>query len=422
MDYQLEQIRNQIIKWVERDEEKIVNLFSRLVQCETPSPPGDTRQAMALVQRFLDSEGLTYKEVNAEETMPNIISSIQLPSEGRHLMFNGHIDVLPAGDEPGWTDDPWSGKIADGRVWGRGTSDMKAGVTAMLFAYSYLSQLRDQLKGKLSITVVSDEETGYGRGTGYMFEQIESEMEADVVLSAEPSGTDAISFASKGYMQFTVQVATRGAISGYSNESKSAIRIATDIIHDLDELEKIEVNVSSSITDILADPKRYKRYDELRGEGAADILPLITVNVGTIQGGSSPSVISPDCKFSVTVVLPVGADSQLVYSHAQDIIARYPEAEIQLDGDSPADISDPDSEMAHILQETVENLGWIRPEMVPDVAISDCSYWRYRGTPAFWYGPDGNECSAANESVTIEELLHIVRTHALSAARYLIKD
>ncbi|MCW3792662.1 M20/M25/M40 family metallo-hydrolase [Paenibacillus sp. LS1] len=415
----MEQIRDQIMKWVERDEEKIVDFFSRLVQCETPSPPGDTRQAMALIQSHLDAEGLTYKEVNAEEIMPNIISSVQMPKEGRHLMFNGHLDVLPAGDEPGWTDDPWSGKVEDGRVWGRGTSDMKAGVTAMLFAYSYLSQLRDQLKGKLSLTLVSDEETGYGRGTGYMFEQIESEMEADCVLTGEPSGTDTISFASKGYMQFVVRVATRGAISGYPNESKSSIRIATDIIRELDELEGIKVDVPSSITDILSDPQRHERYDKLRGAGAASILPLITVNVGTIQGGSSPSVISPECNFSVSVVLPVGADPYVVFSKARDIISRYPEAEIELEGVDSADVSDPDSEMAQILQETVMGLGWAKPEMVPDVAISDCRYWRYRGTPAFWYGPDGSECSAANESVAIEELLHLVRTHALAAVQYL---
>ncbi|WP_171056252.1 M20/M25/M40 family metallo-hydrolase [Paenibacillus sinopodophylli] len=354
--------------------------------------------------------------------MPNIISSVQMPSEGRHLMFNGHLDVLPAGDEPGWNDDPWSGKIADGRVWGRGTSDMKAGVTAMLFAYNYLFQLRDQLKGKLSLTVVSDEETGYGRGTGYMFEQIESEMEADCVLTAEPSGTDAISYASKGYMQFTVRVATRGAISGYPNESKSSIRISSDIIRDLDELEDIKIEVPTSIMGIISDPLRHERYDELRGDGAADILPLITVNVGMIKGGSSPSVISPDCTFSVSVVLPVGTDAYVVFSKAREIVARYPEASIELEGVDSADVSNPESEMANILQETVKGLGWNKPEMVPDVAISDCRYWRYRGTPAYWYGPDGSDCSAANESVSIEELLHIVRTHALAAAQYLIKE
>lgn len=80
-------------------------------------------------------------------------------------MFNGHLDVMPAGNEQGWTDDPWSGKISDGKVWGRGTADMKCGVTASLFAFIYLTRMKDKLNGILSLTLVSDEETGYDRGT-----------------------------------------------------------------------------------------------------------------------------------------------------------------------------------------------------------------------------------------------------------------
>lgn len=421
-EFILKQIREQVMDWVTRDEEKIVELFSRLVQCETPSPPGDTREAMALVKSYLEAEGLPFKEVTAEESMPNLISSVRMPREGRHLMFNGHLDVLPAGQEPGWSDDPWSGKVADGRVWGRGTSDMKAGVTAMLFAYTYLSRLSEDLSGRLSLTLVSDEETGNGLGTGYLFEQIESEMEADCVLSAEPSGTGAVCFASKGYIQFTVRVATRGAISGYPNASKNSIHIATDIIRDLGALENIEVNLPSSITAILADPQRRERHDALMGKGTAELLSLITVNVGTIEGGSSPSVIAPDCEFSVTVVVPVGTDPHAISAQAREIVERYPEAEFELEGADAADISDPDSEMAVILQETVEGLGRAKPEMAPEIAISDCRFWRYRGTPAYWYGPEGGECSAADESVAIEDVLHIVRTYALAAAQFLRKD
>lgn len=413
-------LRTQILNWVKEDEEKIITLFARLVQCQTPSPPGDTRQAMKLVKEYLDAEGLAYKNVDYSETMPNLLSSVKMDQDGRHLMLNGHLDVLPAGNEPGWTDSPWNGKIEDGRVWGRGTSDMKAGVTALMFAYTYLNRLRDQLKGRVSLSLVSDEETGFGRGTGYMFEQIESEMEADCVLTAEPSGPEAICFSSKGYLHFSVRVATRGSISGYPNESKSAVRIAVDIIRDLDALESLHVQLPESLTRLLADPEWCQRHDELMGEGAAALQPLITVNVGTINGGSSASVISPDCSFSVSVVIPVGADPYPVLATAQEIINRYPEAELVLEGIDTADVSAPDGELAVILQNIIQGLGRPKPEFTPSIAISDCRYWRYRGTPAYWYGPDGPDCSAANESVSIEELLHVVRTIALAAAKYLL--
>lgn len=170
---------------------------------------------------------------------------------------------------------------------------------------------------------------------------------------------------------------------------------------------------------MLSDPAWRKRHDELAGPGSADLLARITVNVGTIEGGSSASVIAPDCVFSATVVTPVGADPYKVFSKAREMVSRYPEATFEWEGAAVADVSDPGHEMASILQDTVQGLGRIRPEMTPAIAISDCRYWRYRGVPAFWYGPDGSLCSAANESVEIDELLHVVRTYTLAAVRYL---
>lgn len=299
---------------------------------------------------------------------------------------------------------------------------MKAGVTAMLFAYAYLHQLREHLHGRLSIAIASDEETGMGRGTGYMFEQIESDMMADCVLSAEPGGTQAITFSSKGYLHFTVEVETRGAIAGYPNASSSAIDIAIAIIRDLETLEEMKFELPSSISTRLADPEFREWLDEYYGKGTAGLIPSTSVNVGTIHGGSSASVISPDCVFEVAVVIPVGADPNLVLKKASTIVAKYPEAQIHIEGVDAADISDPDHEMSRILQDTVTDLGWPRPQLVPDVAISDLRYWRTRGTPGFWYGPDGEHVSAANESVEVEEILHLVRTYVIAAARYLTKD
>lgn len=418
----LTSVREKVLNWVNRDQDKMVALFSALVRCKTPSPPGDTREALKLLQNYLAEQGFKYREVNFEETMPNMITSFDMAVPGRHVMLNGHLDVLPGGNEPGWEDDPWSGKIADGKVWGRGTADMKAGLVASAFAYTYLHQLRDELKGKLSLTFASDEETGFGRGTKFMFEKIESEMLADCVISGEPSGTEAICFCSKGYLQFTVKVATRGAIVGYSNESENSILIASKIMRDFDEIQQIEVELPSTLKKMVADPAWRIRHDELAGKGAAKMLPLISVDVGTIEGGDSAAVIAPHCKFSGAIVIPVGADPDTIFAKAKEIVARYPEAEIALDSVDAPDYADPYSEFAAIIQDTVEELGRIRPEMTPATAISDCSFWRSRGIPAYWYGPDGSAVSGPNEYVEIEELLHLVRTHTLAAAHFLIKS
>lgn len=414
-----EELKKLILQWVDEDKERMAKLCSELVRCKTADPPGDTREAMAVVERFMAEAGLPYKILGVNDTIPNMISSVRFSDKGRHLMFNGHLDTMPAGEEPGWTENPWSGKIADGKVWGRGAGDMKGGVTAMLFAYKYVARLSEYLSGKVSLSLVSDEETGYGRGTGYLFEQIPDEMMADAVLSAEPSGIGAVSFASKGYVQFSVRVETQGAIAGYSNDSKSAVRIAADIIRDLDEIAEIKVEIPNILSDLLTDKEWVKCHTRLRGEGHAELIGKITADVCTVKGGSLLCVIPPDCEISVSVVIPVGSDPYSVYKKVEEIIARYPEGTLYWDGIDSADICSPLTEFAGMIQDAAEELNGHRPVMTPDIAISDCRYWRYRGVPAYWYGPDSFLCSAANENVSLDEIFHIAATHALTAVKFL---
>ncbi len=205
-------------------EKKSLISVPELVRCNTSSSHGDTRSAANLIKNFLDAENIAYEELSACKTMPNIISTTNMAKSGKHLMLNGHLDVMPAGNEPGWSVNLYSGTIKDGKI--------------------------------------------IGRGTGFLFKKIPEQMKADCVLTGEPSGIDAISFSSKGYLQFTVKVSTRGAIAGYSNESKSAIEIAADLIRDLKELENFPVEIPSELREFLDQDGYREMHEKVR---AADI-------------------------------------------------------------------------------------------------------------------------------------------------------
>ena len=392
---------------------------AELVRCNTASSHGDTRKAMSLIKNHFDAEGLNYEELAACKTMPNLVSTVDMNEGGRHLMLNGHLDVMPAGRERGWEVDPWSGTIRDGKIIGRGTSDMKAGVTAMIFAYTYINRLRHGLKGRLSISLVSDEETGWGRGTGFLFKAIPERMIADCVLTGEPSGINAISFASKGYIQLGVNVSTRGAIAGYSNESPSAIEIAAEIIRELKSLERIEVELPPDLETFLTRPNYAEAHARVRGSEHLSQLKRITVDICTIKGGSLSSVIASDCKFLAAIVFPLGTNVDRLLDSIKAIINRHEEAELSIDGIDLPEMSPPDSEFVAMLSDTAVELGLDRPVLTPDIAISDCRYWRYRNIPAYWFGPGGELCSAANEFVTIDDLLMTTRVHALTALKFL---
>ncbi len=408
-------IRDELLAGIARDEQKIIGFFSGLVKCKSPNPPGDTRSAMTFVQRFLSESGLSYREVNHREDWPNLISSIPMKENGRHLMFNGHLDVFPADGQPGWKEDPWSGSIAEGRVWGRGTGDMKAGLTASIFAYSYLSRFTDNLKGRASLTVVSDEENGGKFGVGHMFKTIEDEMVADCVLSGESTTPRAVSFGGKGYIRFTVRVSTPGAHASAPFKSRSAVRVASDIIQELDTIREIKTEVPEALAERLRDPwvlQQLGRY--------ADDMTRITLNPGVISGGAKVNVIASGCVFEFEARLPIGIDTAVVASAIRSVVEKDPDAKIEEFFVAEPDYCDPSGELAVTLQDTVESLGLPRPAMTPSTALSDCKYWRDRGIPAYWYGPTP-VAGTANESVSIEELMILVRTHTLAAASYLSK-
>jgi succinyl-diaminopimelate desuccinylase len=139
--------------------------------------------------------------------MPNLVAATRFARPGRHLVLNGHIDVFPSGDPARWTHDPLSGAIVDGRVHGLGTVDMKCGTTASIFTYAYLSGLADELRGALTLTLVSDEETGGRWGSGYLVEHHADEVLGDCVLNGEPSSPHTIRFGEKAmfWMKFSIR-------------------------------------------------------------------------------------------------------------------------------------------------------------------------------------------------------------------------
>ena len=127
----------------ERDRQ--VDFLQRFARIDTANPPGDTRQAADFFRAFLDKEGIAHRTEAPQAGNPNLIASFEGgKGPGRHLVLNGHLDVFPVGDRAAWQRDPWSGEIADGRLHGRGTVDMKCGTTALLFVFAYLHRLRER--------------------------------------------------------------------------------------------------------------------------------------------------------------------------------------------------------------------------------------------------------------------------------------
>ncbi len=412
-------LRQTLLSWIDRDRDLLVEFLSDFVARPSPNPPGDTKVAAAFLHDSVKAHGAPVGYRTARPDWPNVVGSFDGAGRGKHLVLNGHIDVFPAGPADTWTRDPWSGAVADGKVHGRGVVDMKCGTAASVWTYIYLHRLREKLNGRLTLTCVSDEETGGTWGSKWLVDTFPDEFRGDCMLNGEPSTPSTIRFGEKGTLRIVLEVATPGAHAAYTHMSRNAIRIAADLVRDLYTLEDLPVPQSEDVRRAIETGR--SAMDRALGNGAGRILDRVTVSAGVIQGGVKINVLPGHCRLEVDIRLPVGLTHAAMVAEVERIAARYPEAKLTPVWTHSAEPStcDPNHPMVGILQDAVESLGYPRPVPVVSLGATDCKHWRHRGVPAYVYGCTPNNMAKGDEWVAIDEYLHVVRTHVLAAATYL---
>jgi acetylornithine deacetylase len=199
----------------------------------------------------------------------NVVAVLKGEGGGKSIILNGHIDVVPAGDLKSWSDDPFSGIIKGGKLYGRGSTDMKGGNVALLFAIESLVKNGIKLKGDVIFQSVIEEESG-GAGT---LAAVLRGYKADGAIIPEPTNMKLFP-KQQGSMWFRISVKGKSAHGGTRYEGVSAIEKAMLVIQGLQVLEK---DRNSRINDPL--------YEKI---------PIpIPINIGKIQSGEWPSSV-PD--------------------------------------------------------------------------------------------------------------------------------
>lgn len=277
-------IDHSIHEWVQRHRESGTSLLRSLVRI--PSVQGKERDAQQLIAQALlelsmqvdqwepDGEILKthpyfYSPRNRFAGSPNVIGVMKGAGGGRSIILNGHIDVVPEGNPEQWDDEPYSGKVIDGKLYGRGATDMKGGIVSLLVALQAIRGSGIQLKGDVIFQSVIEEESG-GAGT---LAAIIRGYKADAALIPEPTNLRILP-KQQGSMWFRIEVKGRSAHGGTPYEGVSAIEKSMSVIRHIQELERTR---NANMTDPL-----------YRGNP----LPL-PINIGVIQGGNWPSSV-PD--------------------------------------------------------------------------------------------------------------------------------
>jgi succinyl-diaminopimelate desuccinylase len=206
-----------ILAEVDRAADEIVQFTADLVRIPTVNPPGDEYEACAhflgdfqkrraFEIEYVEAEGRP--EHTARYPRLNVIGS-RRGGAGAVVHLNGHIDVVPAGD--GWTVDPFGGLVRDGRIYGRGVCDMKAGIAAAVFAAEAIERAGVRLPGTIEISGTVDEESGGFAGVAHLAERGRiAKGRTDFVIIPEPLNVDRICIGHRGVYWF--EVTARGRI------------------------------------------------------------------------------------------------------------------------------------------------------------------------------------------------------------------
>ena len=313
-----------VSEYLRKHKEDQLAFLKSLIRADTTierqGESGKEMNGQVLIRKRLESIGMdvdvfepdesrleTYKEMNRGhdyKDRPNVVGVLKGTGNGRSIVLNGHIDTMPFDNLDEWHAHPLDPVVKDGKLYGRGSCDMKAGLAACVLAVEALVHSGVRLKGDVILQSVVDEEGG-GNGT---LACIERGYTADGAIFAEPTELN-IMPAHMGFLFYRIVVRGKALHSAMKWRGVSAIEKMMKIMQALQELERR-----------WAIEKRHT------------LLPPPTISFGTIHGGLAGSIVPDECRLELTVhYLPADADEHFLGGRVEEEILETIEGVVQAD-------------------------------------------------------------------------------------------
>jgi acetylornithine deacetylase len=397
------------------DRERLVERLVELVRI--PSPGGHEEAAIGRVGKWLldlgaDVElwhddpaelqrlpGYPGHEI-ARATLPVLAARLRGRRPGPAVLLTGHVDVVPVGDPSTWTRDPYSGVVEDGRVYGRGACDMKAGVVSILEVMEVFARDRD-FPGQIILVAVPAEEDG-GSGT---FSAIQRGWRGDVALMPEPTsvgGRPQLVVSQAGCMILQLTVFGRSAHASTRLSGESALDHYLRL-HEAMRADERAINAAE-------DDPLMRRH----------ALPYAT-NVGRVSGGVFASSVMESLTVDVRVGVPLHETTDETEARLRRVVAEAaaadpwlrehpPEVKVITRGFGAARVS-PGHRVVEVVADAAERVFGERPEPRAVPYASDMAGWvELAGVPTVMYGAgDLAQAHGADEHVSIDEVADATR-------------
>jgi succinyl-diaminopimelate desuccinylase len=379
------------------DEARIVELAEELVR--VPSVSGEERAVMHRARELLEEIGVGVELLGSEERP--IISVVVNPGAERLLVFNGHLDVVPIAKPDAWTKEPWNPLLIDGRLYGRGSSDMKSGCAVMIHVLEILKDMGLPLS--VGLHLVPDEERGAEFGSKVLVEKIKrGEMRRpDYVVIGEQSNLN-VRVAERGIFGFQVKFIGRAAHTAASRTTG--------------------INaIAKASKGVLALEHHIDKFHEWIG------YPMQSVNI--IEGGTVSNQVPAECTITVDRRLIIGETADDVVAEVKADLDEAGEGDPDWswemvapkdeNGDwvyTPANYTPPDSELGEAFMEAVPVALGVEPELYVEWAGStDGRLYRQAGIQTIGFGPVGFGAHGPDEFVIVDSLVKTAKVYVALA-------
>lgn len=346
-------------------------LAQALVQLDTTVPAGNESRAAALVAERLHPLGFAIERYKLAEGRESLIARLNPGAAQPAICLCGHLDTVPIGNQA-WQHDPHGGDIADGKLWGRGSTDMKGAVAAMVTACERLAKA--EYTGKVVLALCASEETGC-QGAINIADRIG---DVGALVIGEPTN-NSVAVAHKGVLWLRLVSVGRAAHGSMPHLGKNAIQMMLSAVSQLDHIS----------------------FDVVPHA----LLGKPTLNIGTIAGGAATNIVADRCEVTLDVRLVPGLNA----SDAIEAIKASlgPEIAVEITLALDAVETDPEDGWIKSVLRRVNELGVAAPDPISVSYFTDASVLQpaLNFPPVAIVGP-GNPALAhqVDESCSIEEI------------------
>jgi len=379
---------------------ELVDLTIQLVQTPTENPPGNEKRAAQFLKPLLSKMGFKIKTVLSPKGRSNLVAEKRWGKGGRKLIFNGHLDVVPAGNPSQWKYPPFQGKLRRGKIYGRGSSDMKSGIASFLQALSTIDRSRIPLhQGAVILHLVSDEESHGHQGMEFLTQQ--GDIQGDAALVGEATDLQPV-IAQKGALWLRILTMGKSAHGSKPDLGVNAIEKMTMLI---------------------------ERLNSIPLENEHPFLGKPTLSIGTIQGGTKINIVPDRCQIELDRRLLPDERKEKVSGEIKEILdslqSRDPLFQYrmeEIDFAEPAEI-DPDEEIVKIGVGAIQTVTGRIPMLKGFSGFTDSRFYVNQcHIPTLIFGPGGvNQSHTTDESVEVDALVQAAHIYALILVDYLSK-